>query len=47
MPPIVALVMMFIGSNLALSLGMIGALFIIRFRTVIKDSRDMVYVNQR
>jgi len=36
--------MMFIGSNLALSLGMIGALSIIRFRTVIKDSRDMVYL---
>lgn len=44
MPPIVALVMMLIGSNLALSLGMVGALSIIRFRTVIKDSRDMVYL---
>lgn len=43
-PPIVALVMMFIGSNLALSLGMVGALSIIRFRTVIKDSRDMVFL---
>lgn len=43
-PPIVAVVMMFIGSNLALSLGMVGALSIIRFRTVIKDSRDMVYL---
>jgi uncharacterized membrane protein YhiD involved in acid resistance len=43
-PAIVAVVMMFIGSNLALSLGMVGALSIIRFRTVIKDSRDMVYL---
>ena len=43
-PPIVAVVMMLIGSNLALSLGMVGALSIIRFRTVIKDSRDMVYL---
>lgn len=43
-PPIVALVMTFIGSNLALSLGMVGALSIIRFRTAIKDSRDMVYI---
>jgi hypothetical protein len=43
-PPIVALVMLFIGSNLALSLGMVGALSIIRFRTVIKDSRDMVFL---
>jgi hypothetical protein len=42
--PIVAVVMMFIRSNLALSLGMVGALSIIRFRTVIKDSRDMVYL---
>lgn len=42
--PIVAMVMMFIGSNLALSLGMVGALSIIRFRTVIKDSRDMVFL---
>ena len=43
-PPIVAVVMMMIGSNLALSLGMVGALSIIRFRTVIKDSRDMVFL---
>ena len=42
--PIVAVVMMLIGSNLALSLGMVGALSIIRFRTVIKDSRDMVFL---
>ena len=44
MPMVVAVVMMFIGSNLALSLGMVGALSIIRFRTVIKDSRDMVFL---
>jgi hypothetical protein len=42
--PIVAVVMMLISSNLALSLGMVGALSIIRFRTVIKDTRDMVYL---
>ncbi|MCO4781894.1 MAG: DUF4956 domain-containing protein [Candidatus Cloacimonetes bacterium] len=42
--PIVALVMLLIGSNLTLSLGMVGALSIIRFRTVIKDSRDMIYL---
>jgi len=42
--PIVAVVIMLIGSNLALSLGMVGALSIIRFRTVIKDSRDMIYL---
>ncbi|HJP17802.1 MAG TPA: DUF4956 domain-containing protein [Nitrospinota bacterium] len=44
MAPIIAVVMMLIGSNLALSLGMVGALSIIRFRTVIKDSRDMIYL---
>ncbi|MBF0448644.1 MAG: DUF4956 domain-containing protein [Magnetococcales bacterium] len=44
MPAIVGLIMMLIGSNLALSLGMVGALSIIRFRTVIKDSRDMIYL---
>ena len=43
-PAVVAVVMMLIGSNLALSLGMVGALSIIRFRTVIKDSRDMVFL---
>lgn len=42
--PIVSLVMMLIGSNLALSLGMVGSLSIIRFRTVIKDSRDLVFI---
>ncbi|PLX18135.1 MAG: DUF4956 domain-containing protein [Candidatus Muiribacterium halophilum] len=42
--PIVCLVMMLIGSNLALSLGMVGSLSIIRFRTVIKDSRDLVFI---
>ncbi|MCJ8345224.1 DUF4956 domain-containing protein [bacterium] len=42
--PIVSLVMLLIGSNLTLSLGMVGALSIIRFRTVIKDSRDMIYL---
>ncbi len=44
MPPIVAVVMAFIVNNLALSLGMVGALSIIRFRTVIKDARDMVFL---
>lgn len=44
MSPMVALVIMLIGSNLALSLGLVGALSIIRFRNVIKDSRDMAYL---
>ena len=33
-----------IGKNLAMSLGMVGALSIVRFRTAIKDSRDTVYI---
>ena len=39
-----ATVMTVIGNNIALSLGMVGALSIIRFRTSIKDSRDTVYI---
>ncbi len=39
-----ASVMTVIGNNLALSLGMVGALSIVRFRTAIKDSRDTVYI---
>ena len=39
-----ATVMTVIGNNIALSLGMVGALSIIRFRTSIKDSRDTTYI---
>jgi uncharacterized membrane protein YhiD involved in acid resistance len=42
--PAVAMVMMAIGSNVALSLGLVGALSIIRFRNVIKDTRDMLFL---
>ena len=37
-------VMTVIGNNIALSLGMVGALSIVRFRTAIKDTRDTVYI---
>ena len=37
-------VMIVIGHNIALSLGMVGALSIVRFRTAIKDSRDTMYI---
>lgn len=37
-------VMTAIGNNVALSLGMVGALSIVRFRTAIKDSRDTIYI---
>ena len=39
-----ATVMTVIGNNIALSLGMVGALSIVRFRTVVKDTRDTVYI---
>ena len=39
-----SMVMTVIGNNIALSLGMVGALSIVRFRTAIKDSRDTVYI---
>jgi hypothetical protein len=42
--PIITIIMTFIGSNLALSLGMVGSLSIIRFRSAIKDSRDLIYL---
>ena len=43
-PGIVAMVMMAIGSNVALSLGLVGSLSIVRFRTVIKDTKDMTFL---
>lgn len=44
LPPIVAIVMVFIQGDLVLSLGLVGSLAIIRFRTPVKDTRDMVYL---
>ncbi len=41
---ITTLVMNVIGNNIALSLGMVGALSIVRFRTAIKDARDTAYI---
>lgn len=41
---ITTLVMNVIGNNIALSLGMVGALSIVRFRTAIKDPRDTTYI---
>ena len=37
-------IMAVISSNIALSLGMVGALSIIRFRTAIKDTRDTMFI---
>ena len=41
---VTTLVMCVIGNNIALSLGMVGALSIVRFRTAIKDARDTAYI---
>lgn len=41
---ITTLVILAVTSNVVLSLGMVGALSIVRFRTAIKDSRDTVYI---
>lgn len=41
---ITSMVMNIIGSSVALSLGMVGALSIVRFRTAIKDPRDTAYI---
>lgn len=42
---ITSLVIMAINSNLILSLGMVGALNIVRFRTPIKDPTDLIFLS--
>ncbi len=44
LPAIVTLVMFYIQGDLVLSLGLVGSLSIIRFRTPIKDTRDMIFL---
>ena len=41
---IVAIVMMVIGGSLSRAFALVGALSIIRFRTVVKDTRDTAFV---
>jgi hypothetical protein len=41
---ITSIIMMLIGNNLALSLGLVGSLSIIRFRTAIKEPRDIAFI---
>lgn len=43
-PIITTLIMSVISNNIALSLGMVGALSIIRFRTPVKDPRDATFI---
>lgn len=41
---ITIVIMLMISSNIVISLGMVGALSIVRFRTAIKDSRDTIFI---
>ena len=41
---ITVIVMLMISSNIAMSLGMVGALSIVRYRTAVKDSRDTMFI---
>ena len=41
---VTTLIIMTISTNIVLSLGMVGALSIVRFRTAIKDSMDIVFM---
>lgn len=41
---ITALVIMVIGNNLARAFGLVGAMSIIRFRTAVKDSQDIMFI---
>lgn len=41
---ITSIVMMLIGNNMALSLGLVGSLSIIRFRTAVKEPRDIAFL---
>jgi len=41
---VTALVLMVVASNAALSLGMVGALSIVRFRTAVKDTIDTIFM---
>ncbi|MCX4340543.1 MAG: DUF4956 domain-containing protein [Lachnospiraceae bacterium] len=41
---ITTVIMLMISSNMAISLGMVGALSIVRFRTAVKDPVDTIYI---
>ena len=44
LPVITAGIMLAMGSNLTISLGMVGALSIVRFRNAVKDAADLTYL---
>ena len=39
-----ALVMLAIGNDIARGLGLVGALTVVRFRTTLKDTRDLMFI---
>ena len=41
---VTALVIMVIGNNLARAFGLVGAMSIIRFRTAVKDTQDIIFI---
>ena len=41
---IIALAMMVIGNNIVIAFGLIGALAVIRFRNILKDTRDTAFI---
>src|SRR5210317_2112802 len=41
---ITSLVIMVIGNNLARAFGLVGAMSIIRFRTAVKDTQDIIFI---
>lgn len=44
LPIITAIVIMVIGNNLARAFGLVGAMSIIRFRTAVKETLDIIYI---
>lgn len=44
LPMVTTLVIMVIGNNLARAFGLVGAMSIIRFRTAVKDTQDIVFI---
>ena len=43
-PIVVSLVMLTIGNNMITAFGLIGALALVRFRNVLKDTRDTIFI---
>ncbi|MDH7599947.1 MAG: DUF4956 domain-containing protein [Sedimentisphaerales bacterium] len=43
-PVVVALVMSIVGNNIITAVGLLGAFTIVRFRNMLKDTRDMVFI---